>query len=222
MINTQDKILNRTPQIILANQPGLSANVIRNNDGNPGTIEYVQAGWINAGGVKTRGADLGLRGDGKFGDFKWSAGLDGTWTQHFQFAELAGQAFKEYVGNFYTRDLYLRWKHNATFTVARGDWSGTLSNNFASGYNDQVPNKGIGAPPPGFDPTVSSYTTWGLSTKYTGIQNASITFGIQNLFDRDPPFTAHNVDEVVGAGWDPRVASPRGRSFSLSMKYKFF
>jgi hypothetical protein len=111
----------------------------------------VQAGWINAGGVKTRGADLGLRGDGKFGDFKWSAGLDGTWTQHFQFAELAGQAYKEYVGNFYTRDLYLRWKHNATLTVARGDWSGTLSNNFASGYNDQVPNKGIGTPPPGFE-----------------------------------------------------------------------
>lgn len=222
LINTKDKILNRTPQIILANQPGLSANVIRNNDGNPGTIEYVQAGWINAGGVKTRGADLGLRGDGKVGDWKWSAGLDGTWTQHFQFAELAGQAYKEYVGNFYTRDLYLRWKHNATLTVARGDWSGTLSNNFASGYNDQVPNKGLGTPPPGFDPTVSSYTTWGLSTTFTGIQNASVTFGIQNLFDRDPPFTAHNVDEVVGAGWDPRVASPRGRSYSLLLKYKFF
>jgi len=222
LINTRDKILNRTPAIILANQPGLSASVIRNNDGNPGTIQYVQSGWINAGGVKTRGADLGLRADGKVSDWKWSAGLDGTWTQHFQFAELAGQAYKEYVGNFYTRDLYLRWKHNASLTVARGDWSGTLFQNFASGYNDQVPNKGIGTPPPGFDPTVSSYTTWGLSTKYTGIKNASVTFGIQNLFDRDPPFTAHNVDEVVGAGWDPRVANPRGRSYSLSVKYKFF
>ena len=45
--------------------------------------------------------------------------------------------------------------------------------------------------------------------------------GIQNILDTDPPFTAHNVDEVVGAGWDPRVADPRGRSLSVLLKYKF-
>ena len=198
--------------------------MIRNapNASGVGTIEYVRSGWINAGGVKTRGADLGLRGDGKVNDTKWSAALDGTWTQSFKFAELAGQEYKEYVGKFYTRDLYLRWKHSATLSVSRGDWSGMLSQFFASGYKDQVPNKGIGAPPAGFDPDVSSYTRFGLSTTYTGWKNASITSGIPNLFDRDPPFTAHNVDEVVGAGWDPRVADPRGRSYSLTLKHKFF
>ena len=45
--------------------------------------------------------------------------------------------------------------------------------------------------------------------------------GILNLFDKTPPFTAHNVDEVVGAGWDPRVADARGRSLSVNLKYKF-
>jgi iron complex outermembrane receptor protein len=224
IINTRDKILNRTPQIILANQPGLAGNVIRNpaNGSGVGTIDYVRSGWINAGGVKTRGADLGLRADGKVTDVKWSAALDGTWTQSYKFAEIAGQPYKEYVGQFFTRDLYLRWKHSATLTVSRGDWSGMLSQYFASGYKDQVPNKGIGAPPPGFDPDVASYSRFGLSTTYTGFKNTSITFGIQNLFDRDPPFTAHNVDEVVGAGWDPRVADPRGRSYSLTLKHKFF
>jgi iron complex outermembrane receptor protein len=29
------------------------------------------------------------------------------------------------------------------------------------------------------------------------------------------------VDEVVGAGWDPRVADPRGRALSVQLKYKF-
>ena len=60
-----------------------------------------------------------------------------------------------------------------------------------------------------------------MSGTYTGFKNTTITVGIQNLFDRDPPFTAHNVDEVVGAGWDPRVADPRGRSLSFQLKYKF-
>ena len=63
--------------------------------------------------------------------------------------------------------------------------------------------------------------TFGLSVTYTGIPHLALTAGIQNLFDKNPPFTAHNVDEVVGAGWDPRVADPRGRAYTLLAKYTF-
>ena len=219
-INMKDRILNRSATIVLQNPVALSGNIIRKADG---TIDYVQAGWINAAGAKTRGVDLGLRGNGKFdGGFKWSATLDGTYTDSFKFAEIEGQPYKEYVGMFFTRDLYLRWKHSATFSVTRGDWNVLVSNNFASGYKDQLPNAGRSTPPAGFDPDVSSYTRFGLATTYKGFKNTSITFGIQNLFDRDPPFTAHNVDDVVGAGWDPRVADPRGRAYTLNLSYKFF
>ena len=219
-VNIKDRILNRTPQVILANAAQLSEYIVRDANG---VIDYVNAGWINAAGLKTRGADVGLRGRGNLpGGYKWSAALDGTWTQSYQFAEFEGQPYKEYVGNFYTRDLYLRWKHNANLTVAKGDWSAMLSNLYRNGYMDQVPNAGKGTPPAGFNPRVSSYTTWGLSGTYTGLKNTTITVGIQNLFDRDPPFTAHNVDEVVGAGWDPRVGNPRGRSLSFDVKYRFF
>jgi iron complex outermembrane receptor protein len=217
-INTKDRILNRTPQIVLANYQALNQYIHRNPDG---TIEYVQAGWINAAGSRVRGLDVGLRGEGKVQDAKWTATLDGTYMDSFKFAEYQGQEYQELVGKFYTRDLYLRWKHNASFGVSRGDWSGLLIQSFSSGYKDQLPNGGKGAPPPGFKPDVSSYTTYNLSGTYTGFKNTTITVGIQNLFDRDPPFTAHNVDEVVGAGWDPRVADPRGRSLSFQLKYKF-
>jgi iron complex outermembrane receptor protein len=217
-INTKDRILNRTPQIVLANYQALNQYIHRNPDG---TIEYVQAGWINAAGSRVRGLDVGLRGEGKIQDAKWTATLDGTYMDSFKFAEYQGQEYQELVGKFYTRDLYLRWKHNASFGVSRGDWSGLLIQSFSSGYKDQLPNGGKGTPPPGFKPDVSSYTTYNLSGTYTGFKNTTITVGIQNLFDRDPPFTAHNVDEVVGAGWDPRVADPRGRSLSFQLKYKF-
>jgi iron complex outermembrane receptor protein len=218
-INMKDRILNRSPLIVLANPVALSDNIIRNADG---TINYVQAGWINASGAKTRGADLGLRGNGNFAGYKWTATLNGTWTQSYKFAEINGQPYVEYVGKFFTRDLFLRWKHNAAINVARGDWGVMLSNNFSTGYKDDLPDAGKMAPPPGFNPDVSSYTTFNLSTTYTGFKNTSVTAGIINLFDREPPFTAHNVDNVVGAGWDPRVADPRGRTFTLNVKYKFF
>jgi iron complex outermembrane receptor protein len=217
-INSKDKILNRTPQIVLANAGLLSGNIFRNPDG---TISYVQAGWINAAGSKTRGADLGLRGEGKFDSYKWNASLDGTYTQSFKFAEIAGQPYKELVGQFYTRDLYLRWKHNATFSLSKGDWSGLLAQSYSSGYKDQLPNGGKGTPPAGFNPDVKAYTTYSLTTTYTGFRNTTITAGVLNLLDTDPPFTAHNVDEVVGAGWDPRVADPRGRTLTVQVKYKF-
>ncbi|MFC3460321.1 TonB-dependent receptor [Massilia haematophila] len=219
-INIKDRILKRSASDVLKNPTVYAANIYRNNDG---LIEFVDARWFNASGAKTRGIDLGLRGDGKFGDgYKWSATLDGTWTGSYQFAEVDGQPYKEYVGEFFTRDLYLRWKHSATLSVSRGDWNVLLSNNFASGYKDQLPNGGKGALPAGFDPDVSSYTRFGLSTTYSGFKNTKLTVGVQNLFDRDPPFTAHNVDDVVGAGWDPRVADPRGRAFTFNVQYKFF
>jgi iron complex outermembrane recepter protein len=219
-INIKDRILNRTPQVVLANEAALPQYIHRNADG---VIDYIDAGWINAAGLKTRGADVGLRGRGDLPDgWRWNATLDGTWTQSYQFAEFEGQPYVEYVGNFYTRDLYLRWKHNATLSVNKGPWSFLLSNLYRDGYADEVPNGGKGTPPAGFNPHVASYTTWGLSTTYSGLKNTTVTVGIQNLFDREPPFTAHNVDEVVGAGWDPRVADPRGRSLSFDVKYRFF
>jgi iron complex outermembrane receptor protein len=217
-INSKDKILNRTPQVVLANAALLPGNIIRNPDG---TILYVQAGWINAAGSKTRGADVGLRGEGLLAGYKWNAALDGTYTQSFKFAEIEGQPYKEYVGNFFTRDLYLRWKHNASLSVTKGNWNALLSQNYSTGYKDQLPNGGKGTPPAGFNPDVSSYTTYNLSATYTGFRNTTLTLGVLNLLDRDPPFTAHNVDEVVGAGWDPRVADPRGRTLTLLAKYKF-
>jgi iron complex outermembrane receptor protein len=217
-INSLNRILNRTPQVVLANAALLEQNIIRNPDG---TIAYVTAGWINAAGAKTRGADLSLRGEGKVAGYNWGFNLDGTYTNSFKFAEIEGQEYKEYVGNFYTRDLYLRWKHNASLSLARGDWSAMLIQNYSSGYKDQVPNGGKGTPPAGFNPNVKAYTKYDLSATYSGFKNTTITLGIQNLLDTDPPFTAHNVDEVVGAGWDPRVADPRGRSLNILFKYKF-
>jgi iron complex outermembrane receptor protein len=218
-INSKDRILNRTPQVVLANAAALSGNIIRDA---AGIIQYVQAGWINASGAKTRGADVTIRSDGKLDNgYTWAASLDGTYTNSYKSSEIAGQPYVEQVGLFYTRDLYLRWKHSATVSVTKGDWNVLLSNTFSTGYKDEVPDGGKATPPAGFNPDVASYTTFGLSSTYTGFKGFTLTAGIQNLLDRDPPFTAHNVDTVVGAGWDPRVANGRGRAYSFQAKYKF-
>ena len=50
----------------------------------------------------------------------------------------------------------------------------------------------------------------------------SLTVGVKNLFDKDPPF-AVTYDSNTGAGssWEPRVADPRGRSYTVQVDVKF-
>ena len=86
-------------------------------------------------------------------------------------------------------------------------------------YKDEVPNQGLSTP--GFDPEIEAYILYDLTVAYTGIKKLTLRAGIKNLLDTDPPFTAHATDFVSGAGWDPRVADPRGRAFILSATYKF-
>ena len=57
---------------------------------------------------------------------------------------------------------------------------------------------------------------------WTGIDKLKLGFGIKNLADRDPPFTAHQNDFAAGAGWEPRVADPRGRAYTLLVDYSFW
>ena len=67
------------------------------------------------------------------------------------------------------------------------------------------------------------YSIFHASVSYTGIKNLTLTAGIKNLLNEDPPF-AITYDDNTGAGssWEPRVADPRGRSFTLMANYKFF
>lgn len=119
----------------------------------------------------------------------------------------------------------LRWKHSAWVTYQRGDWSATLSQTFRSGYKDQVlPGVATGAVTPvDWKAKVDSYTTYNISASYSGIKNLTLTAGIKNLLDTDPPFSvAYDSNGGSGSSWEPRVADPRGRSFILAAEYKFF
>jgi iron complex outermembrane receptor protein len=77
--------------------------------------------------------------------------------------------------------------------------------------------------PPNWQQDVKAYSVFNLSVNYTGFKNTTIIAGVKNIFDTDPPF-AITYDGNTGAGstWEPRVADPRGRNFTLTVNYKFF
>ncbi|NJN36965.1 MAG: TonB-dependent receptor [Nitrospiraceae bacterium] len=76
--------------------------------------------------------------------------------------------------------------------------------------------------PPLYNPKVKAYSTFSLSATYTGMKNASISFGIKNILNEDPPFSAaYDSDLGAGSSWEPRVADPRGRSFTVQATARF-
>jgi iron complex outermembrane recepter protein len=231
-VEITDRISNRTPQEVLANN--LTQFIIRDapvgdgGDGDASTIDLVRAGWINVAGDKVRGADINLAFNTRNDLGRWTATLDGTYLSSYKTRKSASEPYSERVGEFgdfdNLWDLKLRWKHTLAIGLASGDWSTTLTQIYSAGYKEEVDGYGSGVilQDLGFQSKIKAYTRYNLSVSYTGIKNTTLTAGVTNLFDKDPPFTLHNVDNVAGAGWDARVGDPRGRAINIKLTHKFF
>ena len=193
-----------------------------------GNLVIVDQRWINTGERITRGVEVGARFNGKFSTgAQWTVGLDGSRLLEKKSRATTNAPFgPSEVGRFvFTGDLGLKWKHSAYATYKYGNWSTMLQNIYRSGYTDQVlPGVANGlVKPANWNPKVDAYSIYHLTTTYAGFKNVSLTAGIKNIFNEDPPF-AVTYDSNTGAGstWEPRVADPRGRSFTLMATYKFF
>lgn len=218
-IERKNRIVKLDVRQVLDNFRVLSGNIVRSTDG---SIDFIQADWANSAQDITKGVDLGININGDVRGAKWTASFDGSYLDSFKTRLFATQPFQELAGKFGApgnfREAYIRWKHNASFNVNSGPWSATVSQRYVGRYQDQAP---LGVSPPGFDPTIHSYILYNTSVSYTGLKNTTLTFGIKNILNTDPPFSAHNVDDVGGAGWDARVGDPRGRAYTARVTYRF-
>ena len=214
-IERKGLITRLTPQEVVANFQQFPHYIVREADG---SIDYIQAGLVNAADEQTRGVDLGARIDWSGLRGRWRLSLEGTYMDAYKSRIFQTQPYADLVGEWTRRTIYPRWKHTASVSYATGPWSATFLQRYTHSYKDEVPP---GVVPPGFDPEVDAYVVYDLTVAYTGLRKWKFVAGIKNLFNEDPPFTAHATDFVSGAGWDPRIADPRGRSFLLSATYKF-
>ena len=54
---------------------------------------------------------------------------------------------------------------------------------------------------------------------YTGIKNLTLTLGVKNVFDTNPPATNQRIS--FQAGYDPQVYDARARFVYGSIRYAF-
>ena len=118
-------------------------------------------------------------------------------------------------------DLGLKWKHNVYVAYTTTDGFGlTFSQIYRSSYkNFALP---ASATRPDYNPTVKPYIIYNASISQRINEHFTIAAGVKNVFNTDPPF-AITYDSNTGSGssWEPRVADPRGRSFTVNAEVKF-
>ncbi len=204
-----------------ANYPLYASNFIRDASG---TIVQVDQRYINTGGTLTSGIELDANVRGKLAGGTWYTRLNGNYLETFKTKSFDNLPYNGNLVGEYERyfNLPIKWKHTLSFGWNKGPWAQTLTQVHRGGYKDWIP-PGIanGYVPPNYEPNVDAYTIYNYSVSWTSVQNLKATFAIRNLLNTDPPFTLRYLDDGDGAGWEARVADPRGRSFNLLVEYTF-
>ena len=182
--------------------------------------------WVNAGKTSTKGIDFGLKGDTELGKGKLAAGFDLSYLLGKQSKLLPSAPWSANEVGIFTRstEIGIKWKHTAFVSYRQGNWSVQVNNLYRGGYIDAVlPGVANGSVKPAdWQAKVKPYSLYGLSFAYRGLRNTTVSAGIKNLFNTDPPFSAtYDTNTGAGSSWEPRVADPRGRAYTLRVDYKF-
>ena len=168
-----------------------------------GNLAFVSAQFQNIASIDSKGVDLSLKGVlartavGQFG-----LGLETSYLIS------RNQDGEETIGKYLQFGPVSRVKNSASIDWSQGGWSADLAYRWQSGYEDAGTLRRVG-----------DYEIFDLSVGYRGIKNLTLRAGIQNLFDRDPPYSRQN--DYFHVGYDPTYTDPRGRTFSLAVKYSF-
>ena len=193
-----------------------------------GIITLVDLRTGNFGSRRTRGIDFTGRASFDAVGGLLAVGFDGTLLLKKKEKLLPNLAYTDLRGVFsLAGDLGLKWKHNAFISYNKDDFTLTFSQIYRGGYqNFGLPNSltgpNLSATRPDYNARVKAYQIYNLSASQRVGERFMVTMGVKNIFDTDPPFAiTYDSNSGSGSSWEPRVADPRGRSFTLAVETKF-
>ncbi|MBL8278906.1 MAG: TonB-dependent receptor [Pelomonas sp.] len=234
-IKLRDQINVLPLDTIIANSSRYAANFVRCNtlpiavqntlnrcaglDNNSPAIGYIVQVNDNIGKIHTNGFDLTAGYSMKLAGFgSLALAYDGTYVRSYKYQTNPSDPFKENVGIYSDGSPVFKWKHNLSAAWAMDNLSARVSMRHQSGYVDQNdPSTVVGGP--SFYGNVESYSLVDLSASYKFNKMTSLTVGVKNLFDKEPPFS--NQSNRSQRGYDPRYTDPLGRALFVRAAYGF-
>ncbi|MGI4856074.1 MAG: TonB-dependent receptor plug domain-containing protein [Janthinobacterium lividum] len=142
--------------------------------------------------------------------------LSADWAYVWHFTMPSGGASVDYAGNNGAIDTifgaaFPRWKGNTDLTWAFHQWTTTLSWQFTGPYAQAI-TSGSSA--------IGSYSQFNLYTSYSGFKHWTLYAGINNLFNRAPPYDPVWQYESR-AYYDSSLYTYTGRYAQIGATYKF-
>jgi iron complex outermembrane receptor protein len=210
---------------IQQNPAKYQTQIVRGADG---LIDYIIASQANRGETTIRGVDLSTSYRLPWNTYgTWDLKLDGTYYDKYEFTSEAGGQVLKNIG-IVTNDgrygsagpnaglaglpqINPRWKHTASVAWKSGVWRAQLSQRYNTSLTDITPRAGSSLT------KVKAYSQWNLTTGYTGFENITLGFAVNNLTDKNPPLIANNLWN----GYLTSLADIQGRSYKLTAEYKF-
>ncbi len=182
----------------------------------PGRIVSIDQRYLNIGATHIEGWDFE-------GHYRWPRqgwgrlrfDISGTYYSRYDFQNTDG-TYSGFISNNLgspVAGVLPRWKHYAAFTWDSGPWAATIANSYQSAYTDTQTDIN------GDERTVSSMSLYDLQGSYTGFKNLTLTLGVKNLFDTNPPLT--NQQNTFQLGYDPLYYDARARFVYGSIRYAF-
>ncbi|MGQ4277143.1 TonB-dependent receptor [Pseudidiomarina sp. E22-M8] len=177
-----------------------------------GDINYLSAQPTNAATENVSGIDAALfyktEIAGWASDFSWNV----SYLDEYTFAPFVGAAEIEYAGYITGgRGSYTHWRSNANATFARDDWRVHYNVQYIGGADD------INASPSDIGDHAPSVFYHNVQGTYFVNTNLSVTGGVNNLLDKEPPF----IQSWTDANTDTMTYNLLGRQLYLKVRYSF-
>jgi len=184
----------------------------------PGRITAIDQTNINLGSLHIEGWDL--EAHYKWPRMSWGRvrfDVSGTYyTRNDAQNPPPDPAYTGFVSNQFgsvVPGVLPRFKSYGAFTWDSGAWSATLANTYMSSYID------VNTDNDGNLRRVSAMSLWDIQGQYTGFKNWTLTLGVKNMFDTNPPATNQNT--TFQGGYDPNNYDARARFVYVTVHYGF-
>lgn len=214
--NAIETVPGSTKLSVCYNSPGLSHIFCSpssfTRDPRTGEINFLSSQPANAARQRVSGIDVGALLD--FSLLGWSSSLqaDVSRLNRFDVAPFPGGEVIEYAGKITGgRGSYAKWRSTASLTMARGPWSGSYTVQHIGKAED------INAAPEDIGARAPSVLYHNASLKYAFGKATTLSFGVDNLFDKRPPY----IQSWTDGNTDTMTYDLLGRRWHVRLGYRF-
>ncbi|KZN47436.1 TonB-dependent receptor [Pseudoalteromonas luteoviolacea] len=166
---------------------------------------------MNASNEQVAGLDLNVNFGSTVDSFEYRVNWDTTRLLEHENTAFSGAETEQLLGKITSdRGSYTKWKSNLFATLAYSQWQGTYSIQYIGKAEDENGGGPIGS-------SVPSVIYHDIQVSYSISHALKLSFGIDNLFDKQPPFLTSWND----ANTDVFTYDTVGRRGYLKLDYQF-